>query len=303
MVSPHDVFAIAAAAVRRGSRTVLWPQPGMGFGNILYYLLKAHHARTTGRDVVVLSTKALDSWRDGFRDALAPLVIARDEVRITDRRDPAPPFTFGRDFSAAALDSFIDDVLFTSSRLAPEAGTALQPDDVAVVVRRGDYWSVPTYRAQYAFDISAFLVEALDRQRAVGGPMSRVHVVSDGLDWCQAHLGWIGKDAPLTFAPLAQSPAEQLATLANARRLIVTNTSSGYWGGYLSGRRHRDNHHLIVAPRFHLRRDDVERHLAHLDPRASANQLDPRWSIVESIPGGWVEPPADEWDHGAPAIS
>ncbi|MBP6994938.1 MAG: alpha-1,2-fucosyltransferase [Phycicoccus sp.] len=303
MVSPHDLVAIAAAAVRRGSRTVLWPQPGMGFGNVLYYLLKAHHARATGRDVVVLSNKALEGWRGDFRDALAPLVIARDRVRITDRRDPAPPFTFGRDFSAESLDSFIDDVLFTSPRLAPEVGTALGPADVAVVVRRGDYWSVPKYRARYAFDISAFLVEALNQQRAVGGPVARVHVVSDGLDWCRAHLGWIAADTPLTFAPPTQSPGDQLATLANARRLIVTNTSFGYWGGYLSGRRHRDNHQLIVAPRFHLRREDVERRLAHLDPRASARQLDPRWSIVESIPGGWVEPPADEWDHGAPAAS
>ena len=44
-----------------------------------------------------------------------------------------------------------------------------------------------------------------------------------------------------------------------------------------------------TAPRFHGRGMRIGE---------DATQLDPRWSVVESIPGGWVEPPPDAWDAG-----
>lgn len=103
-----------------------------------------------------------------------------------------------------------------------------------------------------------------------------IHVVSDGIDWCHARLGWLADYAPLTFAD-GETPMQNLVTVATARRLVLTNSTFSYWGAYISNVLHRDNHAHVHAPWFHAR--------TIADGRAY--QLDPRWTIIENIPGGW----------------
>ncbi|MBM6404299.1 alpha-1,2-fucosyltransferase [Phycicoccus sp. CSK15P-2] len=287
-----DAKARLLGLVRRGPRTVLWTRPEYGLGNLLYLLMHAHARRGRGEDVLVRSTPTLERWLP-LVPAAQDLVVAPGDVRLTDRRDVHPPFRWGRDWAADELDRFQSDVLAGSPLLDPEGTTALGPDDVVVVVRRGDYWSVPEHRATYAFDTVAYVRAAMALQREVGGPVPRVHVVSDGPRWCRAHLGWLEESARLTFVDPDQTPRAQLATLAGASRLVVTNTTFGYWGGYLAG--HRSGRpELVVAPRFHARGPSWG---------SVATQLDPRWTVLEEIPGGWDEPPPDPWDAGddAPA--
>jgi hypothetical protein len=113
-------------------------------------------------------------------------------------------------------------------------------------------------------------------------PVRSILLVSDDLDWCRLKLGRLSEVAPLRFPPAGASVIEQLALLATARRLVLANSTFSYWGGYLSNRVQvghggGPNYADVIAPRFHNRQVRG----------GAAWQHDPRWSVVEDIPGGW----------------
>lgn len=126
-------------------------------------------------------------------------------------------------------------------------------------------------------------------------PSPEFHVVSDDVPWCQEHLGpRLGaRQVPVTYVTPEDTPGDHLAYLAGARRLILANSSFSYWGAYLSNVRHQDNHALVVSPWFHAR-------LADGTPYG-AIQLDPRWTVVTEIPGGWEPLPEDRVESEAAA--
>jgi hypothetical protein len=278
-----DARARLLGLVRRGPRTVLWTEATHGFGNVLYGWLQAHVRQRRAEECTALLTPTGLRWLPELGGRADRLVTARSEVGLTDRREIGDFFDFGIHYGAGDLDAFLDEVVLPAPLSAPAGATVVGPDDVVIVVRRGDYWSVPAFRARYAFDTDAYLREALELQQRAGGPVSGIHVVSDGIPWCRANLGWLQETVPtLSFAAGDQTPRDHFATMVGARRLILTNTSFGYWGGYASGRRHRGDRPVVVAPRFHAR---------GLTRGTRAPQLLPGWVVVESIPGGWVEPP------------
>ena len=49
-------------------------------------------------------------------------------------------------------------------------------------VRRGDYYSNPHHRPEFAIDLAAYLRLAVASALAADGPVRRVHVVSDDPD-------------------------------------------------------------------------------------------------------------------------
>ena len=138
----------------------------------------------------------------------------------------------------------------------------------------------PSFASRYAFDQDFYLRVALDRAQRVGGPVERVHVVSDDIAWCRTVLGWLSDDCDLTFATETPTPADDFATLAGARRLVLTSSTFGYWAAHLSNGLHGDNHQDVVVPWFHDR----------TMWSGASYHLNPAWTVVRDIPGGW-EPP------------
>jgi hypothetical protein len=274
---------LAQWALQRGQRTVLWTQETAHLGNFLYDWMHAFRAQQRGEDVICLRTAKTEPWIPVFGPYAERLVVARDRVRRTDRREKGLFNEFGVTFSADDLHAFAEGFFDASGVTTPDQVPPhhrLGFDDVLVNVRRGDYYSVEENRRNYAFDINEYLAVALDEQVRVGGRIDRIHVVSDGIDWCQAHLGWLAdRCARLTFETDGLPPRTHLAVLANAPRLVLANSTFSYWGGYLSEARHR-RPELVVAPWFHIRADNG----------GAAWQLDPRWTIVRDIPGGWGLP-------------
>ncbi len=272
----------ALSLMRRGPRTILWTPPSVNVGNHFYLWLSAHAARGRGESVAVLCTDRMRPWLDAFPNA-AGLIVERRDVGLRDRRDTGLRQFWGVDFDASEVESFVRDVLLDSPWGSALPAPLADAETLVVNVRRGDYYSVPAHRARYAFDQNSYLRTAVARATATGGRPDTVVVVSDDLQWCRDHLGWLGDHADrLTFAPPDSTPRTDLATLASARRLVLTNTTFGYWGAHVSNVRHGDNHGLVVAPWFHARIGDW-----------AADQLDPRWDIVREIPGGWGSAPAD----------
>ncbi|MDZ5660786.1 alpha-1,2-fucosyltransferase [Nocardioides sp. S-58] len=269
--------------VRRGPRTVLWTQPTAHLGNFLYDWMHAWDMRRRGADVVCLRTPAMDRWLPVFGAAAAELVVDARDVRLTDRREKGLHNEFGPHFDEQDLARFIEGFLEPSGMLDLErVPTALRAgeQDVVVNVRRGDYVSNEANWRNYGFDVDDYLRVALARSVEVGGPVGRIIVVSDGIEWCRQHLSWLaGHCESLQFEDAGQPPEVHLAVLAHASRLVLANSTFSYWGGYLSAWRSR-RPEQVVAPWFHIR----------TDLGGAAWQLDPRWSIVRDIPTGWALP-------------
>lgn len=268
----RDVAASALDLVRRGPRRVLWTDFHQGVGNFLYLWLWADTHTRPGAPCLVLGSPAMDLWFEEF-PAVRPLVVKRGDVRLTDRREVLSPQGFGMQFGADDLERFVRARILHGRSIEAALARLVDPDRVVINIRRGDYYSDLRFRGSYGIDLVAYVREAMAATMAQGTP-SAIHVVSDGPDWCRERLGWLADYAPLTFAE--PNAAANLATIATARRLVLTNSTFSYWGGYISNVIH-GNHADVVAPWFHSRAIHHGR----------AYQLDPRWTIVRDIPGGW----------------
>lgn len=262
---------------------MLWTQPTANLGNFLYDWMHAWTYRRRGEDIVCLVTPKVEPWLPVFGAIAEPLVVRREEVRLTDRREKGLYAEFGVAFDVPALEAFASGFLAETGLLDPDRvppAHRLGEHDLLVSVRRGDYASVEEFRQRYAFDLDEYLRVALAEQQRVAGPIGRIQVVSDGIDWCVEHLDWLAGHAErLTFETEGLPPEVHLAMLANAPRLVVPNSTFGYWGGYLSA--WRSGHpERVVAPWFHARPDNG----------GAAWQLDPRWTVVRDLPSGWALP-------------
>ncbi len=266
--------------VRRGRRKVLWTQPTANLGNFLYDWQHAWIHQQRGEDIVCLRTPATEPWLPIFGPAAYALVVARSDVRLTDRREIDLYNEYGIKFTREELNGFIEGFLAPTGVIDLDrvpAAQRLDPSDVLLNVRRGDYYSNDQYRRQYAFDLDEYLTAAIDAATAQS-PIGRIQVVSDGIDWCEANLGWLRAHCrELTFVREALPPAVHFAMLANADRLILTNSTFSYWGGYISTWR-TGRPAQVIAPWFHIR------------PELAAWQLDPEWTIIRHIPSNWDLP-------------
>lgn len=263
------VKSSAFAAVRRGPGQVVWPLPHMGLGNLLYMCLWAHQETAHRR---VLETPQLAQWYPTF-PTLEALATPREDVRLTDQRLSVYAHSFGRfgeDFTRAQLDGFV------RSHLAPSIQTAGDPDMLVVNVRRGDYFDVPENRVGFAMDQDAYLRVAVRRVFDLGQPR-RIRVVSDGIDWCRARLGWMRDFAGDVAFAEQSSPAADFAAIATAGHLVITNSTFSYWGGYVRDVLAPEGASPVVAPRFFHRTIKGGR----------TWPMPPEWAAVEDIPGGW----------------
>ncbi|MDQ4501362.1 alpha-1,2-fucosyltransferase [Sinomonas sp. ASV322] len=277
-----DLRSALFTAVRRGPQTVLWPPSNIGVGNLLYFWLQAHARQERGQDVVVRWTNAMQPWEGLFPEIFESLVARDRDISFFSPRDTSSYFQeFGDEFTQSELDRFIDSfVLGPRSSFRQLVHSNSGHYDLTVNVRRGDYYSDPKYRGIYSFDVVEYVRTALEAARA-SEPIQRIHVVSDDIEWCRAKLDWKAVACPVTYQAEGSTVGEQLAVLAASPRLILTNSTFSYWGGYLSSRIHgtggTSNHGRIWAPWFH-RRDIYG---------GRAPQLDPRWSTIREIRGGW----------------
>lgn len=269
--------------VRRGPRTVLWTQPTAHLGNFLYDWMHAFDQQGRGVDIVCLRTPAMDRWLPVLGSAADDLLVEPRDVRLTDRREKGLHNEFGPHFDEHVLGRFIAGFLEPTGVLdldrVPE-DLRVTDRDVVVNVRRGDYVTNGDNWRSYGFDVDDYLRVALERSVGVGGPIRRILVVSDGIDWCCEHLGWLADHCEmLDFETSGQPPEVHLALLSHAPRLVLANSTFSDWGGYLSTWRF-GKPEQVVAPWFHIR----------TALGGAAWQLDPRWSIVEDIPSGWALP-------------
>lgn len=248
------------------------PESGIGLGNMLTYWFWAHRRREAGLKAYVARTDAMDPWLEVF-PALRTLLIERSAIPFSAQRRHEMLQEF-KESERSQQERFIRKYLL-SSPLWPESPPN-ERDVVTVNVRRGDYYSNPSWKALYGFDIAGYVRLAVEGARQQS-PIRNVRVVSDGPDWCREHLSFLEDYGQLEFQAPEDGPVENLLQLSSASRLILANSSFSYWAAHMSNVWHGGGHEFIWAPWFH-RRDFLD---------GAAWQLDPRWSVVREIPGGW----------------
>lgn len=254
--------------LRRGGRQVVLSENFMGLGNLLYVALWVAQAPDTR---TMLETPKLAAWYPAF-PRLRELTIPRVDLPFRAARIDSISTSFGRfgtDFTKAQLQDFCRDYL---------VGASVPPttDRLVVNVRRGDYYTDPGARGHYAIDTEAFLRTSL-RLVQEQEPVRAIHVVSDGIEWCEERLQWLADVAPVTFSAPSDAPADNLWAVVGARRIVIMNSTFSYWAGYLHDVVHPGGESQVWAPRFFSRSQADH----------ASWSLDPGWSIVESIPGGW----------------
>jgi hypothetical protein len=266
---------------------MLTPAPGPRLGNFLYFWLHAHVMRRTGHPFVVRTPDYMDEWLDllpGIRDDLS---VPADGVRVRDKRvwpEKLLHQRYGVDFEDEDLAAFIDEYLL---------GTPLLPrvppptNDVVVNVRRGDYYSKASNRAEYGFDVVSYVTRAVS-ELAEQRPLTDLLVVSDDPRWCRDHL-----DAPLSrfvdarsFSAEHDSAEDNFRSLVETRRFVGSNSTFSYWAAYVIGHLHADA--SVVMPAFHARSVD----------NGNAFQLAPSWTALVTQPDAatMLHPPASQGD-------
>jgi hypothetical protein len=250
-----------------------------GFGNQLYYYLHAFVEGSRGREVPLLVPSARGrAWLERF-PALRELTVPdpgpgyRDSPRATTWDEVT---RFGESFSRAELCGFVDRYLQPVLRVRPDAGGE---DTLVVNVRRGDYFSDPAVRGLMSMDQPAYLRVAVElaRERRGGRGWESVTVVSDDPAWCAARLGFLAEHGRALDVRPGGDPVADLRTVASARELVIVNSTFSMWGAYVAGCARADSPPLVVVPAFSVR---------PFDGTPPAN-LDPRWTVVHDIPGGW----------------
>lgn len=241
---------------------------GARVGNLLYFWMRAHIASSSGREVRVREAESTEQWL-ALWPALNSLNVARAAIRRTDRHLDVPSLhfqQFGVDFTREQLDDFISSFLLSDGLAA--IMEAPDPTALTVNVRRGDYYSRPDYRSRYGMDTDAYLRSAVAAHRLVSD-IHRVVVVSDDPDWCTDNLHWLREIGPVDVR--RESAVQNLATLASATNLILSNSTFSYWGGYLAGSKMTTCH--VTVPRFHV---------ADLNGGV-AWQHDPSWHVIGAL--------------------
>jgi hypothetical protein len=259
----------------------------MGFGNQALLWFWAWRGRSRREARAVLRTPAMAPWLELFPRAV-DLTVARSDVGFLERRpnpsripgeDGAPAHTI--DWAPGELTSFVTEVLLSSPRFRGLVAAAdVSRDDVVVNIRRGDYYAAENV-GQWGFDQVGFVRDALaavDEQEPVG----RVLLVSDDPQWCRDELGRLADDVGvLDVVPADDGPELNLATLVAARRLVVTNSTFSYWGGYIGDVHHGPTRQVWAPWLFDRTRNDGRSWL-----------LDPAWSVLEDPSRTWSAGPA-----------
>ncbi|MFN9546449.1 MAG: alpha-1,2-fucosyltransferase [Cyanobacteriota bacterium] len=140
-----------------------------------------------------------------------------------------------------------------AAALQPLAGPA--PPTVALHARRGDYLHprsgfFPLQQGYYQRALASLEGSLGLAARGSNGHLPVLHVFSDDPAWCRTHLGAAGWELRIA----AGSPEADLARLAAARALIVSNSSFSAVAAQLA--RLRDPATVVVGPDRWLLEED-----------------------------------------------
>ncbi|GAA1916925.1 alpha-1,2-fucosyltransferase [Nocardioides hwasunensis] len=275
--------AITGLRNRLGSQVVNWTPEFMGFGNQLYLWAWAHARRDEAVPHRVLIVERSRYWLPFF-PAVRPYLVERSDVGFWDTRDHFYAYKEEhsgdvRGYTDESRAAFVRDWILSSPALVGADGGELADDGVLTLnLRRGDFYSNPWFRSEYAFDVAAYVRLAVPRAIEQDGPVRRIHVVSDDIEWCRTHLGFLSSYAAEVTEPHPSSkPIDHLRDVSSSRRLVIANGTFSLWAAAMSRVLLDAPPRTVWVPAFFQRRYGPGR----------CEEYDQDWSFVDDLPGGW----------------
>lgn len=266
--SVRGVAARAVGVVRRADPPVIWGAEPMNGGNFLYLWATAWaRRRETGRPWLVRYKPKMDPWLAEF-PALQALTVDESDVGFRQERTVEWGQQTYRDWFFRDLLHFSQELLLASDSFQDRLAKA-DRESVVVNVRRGDYYSNPVYREQFGFDVVGYIRAAM--MRIPESEINSIVMVSDDIDWCHAHLGFLSSVAPVETIPGMHDMFNDLAQIAGGRHLVLSNSTFSYWGGYLASALPAGERARSVQAPLHFNR---------LYARGESPLLLPQWSAV-----------------------
>lgn len=224
-----------------------------GLGNQLFEVATAYaYARDQGKELVMDRSARSVGDRSTYFDSLLKWVKRLEQTpQWTSYQEPGFAYQAiprlhghvrlqGYFQSAQYFDRYRNDLrdLIMGSDAKPDRSAR----HVSLHVRRGDYLNHPLHTVQPLDYYQRALQEVSGRLDS--GPLD-VHVFSDDLPWCRAHLPRLSVEAEFTFIEDGDE-VEQLKAMAGSRHHVIANSSFSWWGAYLS---RPEGGSITVAPR------------------------------------------------------
>ena len=273
--------ALSLVRSKAGRRVVNWTPEFMGFGNQLYLWAWAHAHRDEKPAPRVLIIDKMRYWIPYF-PAVQPWLVEPADVSAFDQRahfwaEPESHSGDPRGYTDEGRAAFIRDWLLTSPALAGVADSELAAEGVLTLnVRRGDYYSNPVHRLEFALDLATYLRLAVEEAIASDGPIQRAHVVSDDLEWCRQQLPWLSDLVDeVTYPAPDDASIDNFRDICSSRRLVISNSTFSMWGAAVAATALGDTR--VWAPAFFQRRYGPGR----------CYEYDQQWNFIDDLPDGW----------------
>lgn len=268
--------------IRTGPNTYYILPPYARGGNWLYVWCKAF-SQAKASDALATTTPlpGMETWVDEF-PLLTNFIAASEKIPFRDLRFHGFNQDVERSFSTEDRQDFIEQIILSSDKFRnriKEAQKLITADSLVISVRRGDYFSNPSINQKFGVDSVIYIRSALKMALGTFTP-SNIVVTSDDLAWCESELSFLSQVAPTTFLKLDETMFGDLAVLAAAHHLILTNTTFGYWGGYIADAL---NQAQVWVPSEH----EVN---GFTDPNGRCIQHMAQWTTITPPEGGsWLK--------------
>jgi len=247
-----------------------------GFGNQLFYYFHVERLQRSGVEAFAVTSESGRHWLDHFPAIRESLTRERTEVRFFDRIDATDwnaIGAFGVHYSRDDLTRFVSDYLLPAHAVRHAEQS---PRTLTVNVRRGDYYSNSSVRGILGFDQPAYIAAAMERYLTERAAPAAIRVISDDPVWCSIRLSLLSDYThDLTFNEPNSRPIDDFHAVASSKDLIITNSTFSVWAAHICKLLGKDES-LVIAPAFGTRP-----HVGRWVP------LDPEWTIINDIPGGW----------------
>lgn len=232
----HDKYlAKYINLLRRGEKFILLSYPIYRGGNWLYLWAYAATLRHRGTDKAsLLYGPGMEAWTTEF-PKLASITASSSEYTFFTRRSGYFPKDIEKDIGEEDLHFFVREYLLSSeafSKRLARMQNLVDENSFVINIRRGDYYSVPQINEVFGIDTVTYVEQALKKLQETVTP-SKIIFVSDDLQWCAENLSHLNSVAPCIFEKQGSGMFDDLALVASAPYLILTNTTFGYWGAYI----------------------------------------------------------------------
>ncbi|WP_303966453.1 alpha-1,2-fucosyltransferase [Rothia mucilaginosa] len=283
----HKYLSQYIDMLRRGNKIILLSPKIARGGNWLYFWAQAAALRHHGKDKAsLLYGPGMDAWIEEFPRLNA--ITARDaDYGFFTRRSGYFPSDIETDIGEEDLHYFVREYILPSERFSKrleQAEDFIDEKTLVINVRRGDYYSVPLIKKEFGLDTTTYVHEAVKHLQTIINP-SKIIFVSDDLKWCRENLSQLSSIAPCSFEKMGPSMFDDLALIAHAPYLILTNTTFGYWGAYIG---ELLDQKVVLSPGIH---QDIPVGAPSYQERPHMHRV--RWISVE-------HPERKNWISGEP---